>query len=243
MISNPSTETRIIGRYALHWDHITDWHKINMRRRMAKRAAVPAANIVQPVSPETPTQLQQPTTYIPPVGTDDTTGPKSAMHKEAEIPQENTEKLIELEKQSHEVLFKANTVFPFILFPHTIILDRTHLTIIHRMFFGMAKITCVRIEDILTADLYVSPFFGALKVATRFFINQETGQGNGNETKSPSINFLRKHDALEVHKLLQGFIAATQKEIDTSQIEKHELIKLLRGLGANDDTKYEGRLK
>ena len=148
--------------------------------------------------------------------------------------------LVDLEKQSHEVLFKKDTVFPFILFPNTIILDRTQLTIIHRTFFRVAKISSVRIQDILTTDVNVGPFFGSLRVATRFFVNQDTEDGRGTEIKAPSINFLWKHDALEIHKLLQGFIVATQDEIDISETPTSELKELLRSLGANDGTINEG---
>jgi hypothetical protein len=210
-----------------------------VRYRTARRESIPPTNITQPVSPQTSTLPPQPAIDIPmpDIVDGELKLPKS---KKAKIPHEPSEKLIELEKQSHEILFKANTVFPFILFPDTIILDRAHLTIIHRIFFGVAKITSVRIEDILTADLSIGPLFGSLKVATRFFINQDTEQSNSSEIKSPAINFLWKQDALEVHKLLQGFIAASQKEIDISQVPKHELTTLLRGLGENDDTKSEG---
>jgi hypothetical protein len=235
MINNPSTETRLLGRYALTWNHITDWYKASVRYRAARRESIPPTNITQPVSPQTSTLPPQPVINIPMPDIIDNREQKPPKSKKTKIPHESPEKLIELEKQSHEILLKANTVFPFILFPDTIILDRTHLTIIHRIFFGVAKITSVRIEDILTADLSIGPLFGSLKVATRFFINQDTEQSNSSEIKSPAINFLWKHDALEVHKLLQGFIAATQKEIDISQVPMHDLTTLLRGLGENDD--------
>lgn len=135
--------------------------------------------------------------------------------------------------RSHDVLFKANTVFPFILFPDTIILDREKLTIIHRPFFRMAKITAIRIKDVLNAEVDVGPFFGSLRVITRYFSDQSQFTGNSEELqrKPPLINFLWRRDAIKLHSLLQGYIIATQKEIDCSEIPREELVTLLYDLG------------
>lgn len=135
--------------------------------------------------------------------------------------------------RSHDVLFKANTVFPFILFPDTIILDREKLTIIHRPFFRMAKITAIRVKDILNAEVDVGPFFGSLRVITRYFSDQSQFTGNSEELqrKPPLINFLWRRDAMKLHSLLQGYIIATQKEIDCSEIPREELVTLLYDLG------------
>lgn len=145
------------------------------------------------------------------------------------------DKLYDAAIKSNDVLFSANTVFPFILFPDSITLDREQLTIIHRPFFRMAKITAIRIKDILNAEVQVGPFFGTLRVATRYFAgteNQFAGSDNLEKTKMPpTINFLWRHDATKLHSLLQGYIIATQKEIDCADIPKEELIVLLRELG------------
>ena len=247
MITTPSTENRLIGRYYLRWNHITDRYKANARWRRTKGKSLPPADIIQPVVPTTMPSVQ-PTTVTaavdPTVNIVGATEPKITKSKsrKKQKPHDNhnnIEKLVELEEQSREVLFKANTVVPFTLFPHTIILDRNHLTVIHRAFFAVAKITSVRFEDILTADLHVGPFFGSLKIATRFFINQTTEQVNSADMEAPAITFLSKRNAMEAHKLLQGLIAVTQKKIDISQIPKQKLVEQLRSLGANDDTRHK----
>jgi hypothetical protein len=131
-------------------------------------------------------------------------------------------------------LFTANTVFPFVLFPDTILLDREKLTIIHRPFFLMANITAVRIQDILNAEVDIGPFFGSLRVVTRYYSeSQFASHPNATETnrKHASINFLWRRDAMKIHSLLQGYIIATQKEIDCADIPKDELVLLLQHLG------------
>lgn len=144
------------------------------------------------------------------------------------------DKLYDVAIKSHDVLFKANTVFPFILFPDSIMLDREKLTIIHRPFFLMAKITAIRIKDILNAEVDIGPFFGSLRVMTRYFSDQSQFSGiasDARHTKAPIINFLWRRDAMKLHSLLQGYIIVSQKEIDCSEIAKEELVMLLHDLG------------
>jgi len=151
----------------------------------------------------------------------------------------NKDKLYRAAIKSHDCLFTAHTVFPFILFPDTIILDREQLTIIHRPFFMMAKITAIRVKDILNAEVDVGPFFGSLRIATRYYSDTSQFAGadstEGNRTPA-SINFLWRHDAGKLHSMLQGYIIATQKGIDCADIPIEELIVLLRDLGQTEAT-------
>lgn len=123
--------------------------------------------------------------------------------------------------RSHEILAQATTVFPFTLFPDTVTLDRAKLTISHREFFAVAEVMSIRIEDILNVTADVGPFFGSLKVFTRFF----------NVDKPYTISFLRRSDALRIKRILQGYIIALQKNIDCSSLPTKELATMLDDLG------------
>src|SRR5690606_8068229 len=106
-------------------------------------------------------------------------------------------------QSSHEVLIKASTVFPFTLFPDTVTLDRAKLTISHREFFRTGEVMSIRIEDILNVTVDVGPFFGSLKIFTRFFSTD----------KPYEVHFLTRRDALQIKRILQGYVIALQKEI------------------------------
>jgi hypothetical protein len=128
--------------------------------------------------------------------------------------------LEELAEKSHEVLFEAETVFPFTLFPDTISLDREKLTIANRFFWRTATITSVPIGEIMSAEAIVGPFFGSLHLTFRFFANNER-----------SVNFLTHKDVIEMQRLIHGFIIAHRREIDTSHMNMTELKDLLCDLG------------
>ncbi len=132
-------------------------------------------------------------------------------------------KLIEVSRKSHEILFKANTVFPLTLFPDTITLDREKLTVAKRFFFGAAQINSTPIRDILSVEANLGPFFASLRMSSRYFV------------KNPfAVDFLWRKDAVELQNLLQGYIIAHEQEIDCTTTNKNDLVNLLKRLGRGD---------
>jgi hypothetical protein len=122
---------------------------------------------------------------------------------------------------TRQVLFEATTVFPFTLFPDTVVVDREKLTVTHRIFFQVAEVMSIRTEDILNVTADVGPFFGSLKISTRFF-----------NTKKPyRVNYLWRNDALRIKRIVQGCIIARQKGIDCSAFEAKELANMFDELG------------
>jgi len=136
---------------------------------------------------------------------------------------EGAEKLIGLTLKSHDILFKAKTVFPFNLFPDTVTVDREKITIANRFFFGVAKITSAPIRDILSVEADVGPFFGSVYITSRYFY-----------TNPHSINFLKRKDALNLQRLLQGYIIVHEQDIDCAKLGTEQLKVLLEDLGKGD---------
>lgn len=131
--------------------------------------------------------------------------------------------------QAQEVLHEADTVFPFILFPDTISVDRVKVTVTKRQFFFTAQIISIQIEDILNVGANTGPFFGSIKLWTRFF------------TEKPlAINYLSRHDAAEIKRILQGYIIARHKKIDTSNVPRGQLKPLLQQLGEDSSVHIQG---
>lgn len=135
--------------------------------------------------------------------------------------QEAEAKLDQVIGDSHDVLTRARTVFPFRVFPDTLTVDRTKITITHRGFLNTAEVVTFRIEDILNITANVGPIFGSVKIATRFF---EAG-------KSYSINYFWRADALRIKRIVQGYLIAKQQEVDCSVLTTQELAKKLDELG------------
>jgi hypothetical protein len=174
---------------------------------------------------------------------------KRGMIKRGHIPKHNVNKkdddqnadLKALDKLAHttakgtDTLFKAESVFPFTLFPDTVILDRDKLSIIERRFFKTATTSTVRVEDILSADVNVGPFFGSVQVVPRVFTYQMSQkQQHGEEPAPATVRYLWKHDALKLNKLINGYMIARLKKINTTKIPPKKLADLLCELGKSE---------
>lgn len=138
----------------------------------------------------------------------------------------NLRRLVE---QSHEVLAQATTIFPFKLFPDTVVVDRTKITIIKRNFFWSEDVVSIRIEDILNANTGVDLFFGSLNVSSRVM----------NSTDHYLIKFLWKQDAMHLKHIIQGYVIAQHNDINVAHLPRQELIDTLTELG--NDTRSTHR--
>lgn len=140
-------------------------------------------------------------------------------------PGEIHEKLIDITEKAQDILFTADTVFPFTLFPDTITLDREKLTIAERFFFRVARVITVPITSMVSADAHVGPFFGSVHMTSKYFIDN-----------THTVKYLWRDQAEEIQRLIQGFIIANEKGIDVSDIDKEDLCALLHDLGHGTNT-------
>ncbi len=155
-------------------------------------------------------------------GTDDAQRNRAQAVKEGEVQvdtaSEDLEKIIH---QSHEVLAQASTVFPVTLFPDTVVVDRTKVTIIKRDFFWSSDTMTFRIEDVLNAEVTVGPLFGSLIIASRVM----------STTDHFRIDHFWRKDAIYLKRLIQGYVIAQHNKIDVAHLSTEELVKTLSGLG------------
>lgn len=134
---------------------------------------------------------------------------------------ETAKELTEAIGHSMDVLCRARTVFPMTLFPDTVTLDRTQLTVTRRDMIKTGTVFSIRIEDMLSIVASVDLFFGSLKISTRFF----------DDAEPYTVRFLKRRDALRIKRIVQGYLVARQRGIDTNNLDTHELATTLDELG------------
>ncbi|HVS78728.1 MAG TPA: hypothetical protein VHD84_00350 [Candidatus Saccharimonadales bacterium] len=164
--------------------------------------------------PQTPAQAEEASEKREP---DDQEVSRSSDEEE---PGETHEKLIDITEKAHDVLFQADSVFPFTLFPDSLIIDREKITIVSRSFIQSAKTVTAPITSLISAEAEVGPFFGSLHITSKYF-----------QDSTQSVEHLWRKDAEEAHRLLQGYIIANERGIDVMEIEKEDLKVLLNDLG------------
>lgn len=179
--------------------------------------------------------MSQPITYDAPVkwwdagmtklkGEQQPKGTQSAKTMKNTNDQRHNE-LKKIVSQSHEVLVSANTVFPLTLFPDTVTVDRTKVTITRRDFFWSSDVMSIRIEDVLNVSASVGPLFGSLTIASRVMSTIDHFQ----------INHFWRNDAIRLKHIIQGYVIAQHNNIDTAHLSKNDLIDTLLELGIDSN--------
>lgn len=140
----------------------------------------------------------------------------------AEKAEKAGKKLNKIVEQSREILASAQTVIlPNNLFPDTVTVDRTKVTITRKTFFWSSTVISIRIEDILNVATSIGPLFGSVTISSRVM----------NSTDHYEINFFWRRDAIHLKHIIQGYMLVVHNNIDTSSLSKEELIKKLIELG------------
>lgn len=128
-------------------------------------------------------------------------------------------------QRSHQVLAIVRAVFPLSLFPDSIVVDRTKVTIIHRTFFWSAETISFQIEDILNVSASVGPFFGSLTIASRVMSTEDHFR----------VDRLWRRDAIALKHIIQGYVIAKHSGMDTERLARNELVATLSELGIDSD--------
>ena len=138
-------------------------------------------------------------------------------------PREGLRKIV---RKSHQLLASAQTVIlPVNLFPDSVTVDRTKVTITKRTFFWSSSVISIRIEDVLNIACSTGPIFGSLTISSRVM----------NSTDHYEIDYFWRKDALYLKQLIQGYVIAQHNQIETSHLNRRELIQTLLDLGSDTD--------
>lgn len=134
-------------------------------------------------------------------------------------PKENLNKIV---RKSHQLLAGAQTVIlPMNLFPDSVIVDRTKVTITKRTFFWTSSVISIRIEDVLNIACSTGPIFGSLTISSRVM----------NSTDHYEIDYFWRRDAIYLKQIIQGYVIAQHNQIETSHLDRRNLINTLLELG------------
>lgn len=146
--------------------------------------------------------------------------PTEAQAKDAK-DKKDSEDLQKVVTRSHEVLATATTVFPFTLFPDTLTVDRTKVTLHRRSFFFVSDVMSIRIEDILNVSCGVGPLFGSITIVSRVITTEDHF----------TLNFFWRNDAIHLKHILQGYVIALHNDIECRHLERDKLIATLKEIG------------
>ncbi len=118
------------------------------------------------------------------------------------------------------VLLRCNTMFPFDLFPNTLIIDYNKIDIIYRYFFRTSQTVSVPIGRINHVSVDSVFFLSTLKIEVK-----------GMDKNPPPLAFMRSRDAHLAKNLLLGLMGAEANGIDLSRLTGQAVIDKLTEIG------------
>jgi hypothetical protein len=150
------------------------------------------------------------------------------IEKETQLADKNKrldKNLVEgLVKKSNRILATISTYgFPFNLFPDTINVEEGRITIIRRNFLFSSRVHSVDIKNISNIFINVAPFFAQLVIVSKTFKENEI-----------RIKYLRKEEAVFARRIIEGLRIFENKQIDTSNYTKKELVAKLEELSTTE---------
>ena len=129
-----------------------------------------------------------------------------------------------LVRKSNRILASISSRgFPFDLFPDTINIEEGRITIVTRSFFSSSQVHSVDIKDISNIFINMAPFFAQLVIVSKTFTENEI-----------RIKKLRKEEAVFARRIIEGLRIFENKQIDTSNYTKEELIAKLEELSTTE---------
>ena len=135
----------------------------------------------------------------------------------------NNRTVANLVKKSNRILVSISShALPFDLFPDTINVEEGRITIINRHFLS-SEVHSVDIKDISNVFINRTFFFSQLVIISKTF--------EENEIK---IRNLKTKEAVFIRRIIEGLRIFENKQIDTSNYTKEELIAKLEELSTTE---------
>lgn len=145
-------------------------------------------------------------------------GSDQAVKDHASKAEQNRQSIKDMVSNSNRILMRASSVFPWDLFPSSIIVEETRVTIIHRQLFS-SQVSCVDIKNISNIFVNTSILFAQLTIVSDTFAQNQI-----------VINRLWKKEAIYIRRIIEGLRMFINKDIDTTGYKIDELISKLREL-------------
>ncbi len=157
-------------------------------------------------------------------------GKKEAIKLNEKEYEQNRQRLKVVTERQDIVVLRVESVFPFSLFPDTLIIDTTKITIAKKQLFLTEYITTIPLKDL--GDVNVQTFLFLATVVLKY-MPQSNSPGT-NEPVTLSISNLKRKDAIKAKNILKGAIVAKVEEIDIAKLSPEDIKVVLQKFGESE---------
>ncbi|MFA5136149.1 MAG: hypothetical protein WC489_02025 [Patescibacteria group bacterium] len=146
---------------------------------------------------------------------------KNQISKESrEEAKKNIRKIENVAEGSKRIIFQTRSVFPFDLFPDSIIVDENKVDIIVSTFFATNQSYSIPIANINGVVVTNALFFAS------FFL-----EISGYNVNPPTVKFLPAGDASKAKQYINGLVVCHKEKINVNDMETEYLKKKLIEIG------------
>ncbi len=145
-------------------------------------------------------------------------GLEEAVKSHAGKAEKNRQAVEDMVNNSNRILLRVSSIFPLDLFPSSIIVEETRLTIIHRQLFS-SQAYSADIKNISNIFIDTGVLFSRLTIVSDTFVENQV-----------IIDKLWKKEAIFIRRIIEGLRMFVDKDIDTTGYKIEELINKLREL-------------
>jgi hypothetical protein len=157
-------------------------------------------------------------------------GRKDAVRTHAKEKEANRQRFETITARQDIELFHQKSVFPFSLFPDTLIIDTTKVTIAKKQLFATEYITTIPLKDLSDVNVQTALFLATITIK---YMPQSASPGM-NEAVEVKIPNLRREDAIKAKNILKGALVAKAEEIDIAKLSPEEIDKVLHKFGESN---------
>lgn len=139
-------------------------------------------------------------------------------------PVEEKKAVAGLVKKSNRILAVIRSHrFPIDLFPDTLQVEDTRVTVVTRRFFFTSEVYSVDIKNISNVVINTAPLFAEIVIISNTFAQNEI-----------KIRYVWKEQAFEIRQIIEGLRAFDKEGVDTLSFSKQELMNKLLQFTQNE---------
>lgn len=157
-------------------------------------------------------------------------GEKEAQKAEAKVREQTRHKLENISQRHDFEIIRATGVFPFDLFPDTIIIDTTKITLVRKQMLATEQIITIPLKDIADAHVQTALFLASVTFA---YMPHASSPGML-KPEEETIACLRREDAIRIKNILKGVLIAIAEDIDLAKMSPEEVANILEKFGHSE---------
>jgi hypothetical protein len=157
-------------------------------------------------------------------------GKEEAIRTHAKEKEENKQRFKTITARQDIEILRAKGVFPFNLFPDTLVIDTTKVTLVRKQLFATEYIATIPLKDLSDVNVQTVLFLGTLMIR---YMPQSNTPGM-NEPVNIKIPNLHRYDAIRAKNILKGALVAKAEEIDIAKLSPDEVVDVLEKFGHSE---------